>query len=55
MIKPLLNLVSLHPELSDLHLFLFAVLLALGLCESLLGFPHMLLDQIQMSVELLFM
>jgi hypothetical protein len=55
MVKPLLDLRSLHPELSDLHLFLFAVLLTLGRSESLLGFPHMLLDQIQMSVELFFM
>jgi len=55
MIKPLLNLGSLHPELSDLHLFLFAVLLTLGRSESLLGLPHKLLDQIQMSAELLFM
>ena len=55
MVKPLLDLRSLHPELSDLHLFLFAVLLTLGRSESLLGFLHMLLDQIQMSVELFFM
>jgi hypothetical protein len=55
MIKPLLDLGSLHSELSDLHLFLFAVLLALGCGESPLGFYRMLLDQIQMSVELLFM